>query len=115
MSTVANAYVYFEKLILGHFVCKANRKHVAGVCLVLATKFHDPRGNRFLETGLLEAIAQRFGIEKSDLLAFEFPLFAALRFALHTRREDIAVHLSRLWSTEVLRDYREHLYDLMND
>jgi len=42
-STVAISYVFFEKLVMNHFVTKANRKLVAAACLMLAAKTNDPK------------------------------------------------------------------------
>ncbi|KAJ3163068.1 hypothetical protein HDU86_002237 [Geranomyces michiganensis] len=94
LSSVACAYVYFEKLVLKNMVSKETRRLVAAACLLLAAKVNDPKEVDY--TKLLDTFEKVLDISRKDVLANEFIIYTALEFTLYIPLWEVMPHLERI-------------------
>jgi len=113
LSSVAKAYVYFERLILKKEVNKYNRKLIGATCLFLATKVNDPKEVSY--ANLLKVLSKIMDVSPKEIRENEFNVFVALEFVLYVPLWDIRPHFERLvTSSEFPKvDMSEYIGDKM--
>ncbi|KAJ1332097.1 hypothetical protein BSLG_009030 [Batrachochytrium salamandrivorans] len=94
LSSVATAYVYFEKLVIKNVINKANRKVMGAVCLLLAVKINDPKEVNY--ANLLETVDKVLDVSPKDVYNLEFHVYAALSFTLFLPLWEVLPHLERI-------------------
>jgi hypothetical protein len=94
VSSIAMSFAFFEKLILKNYVNKANKKLIAGLCLLLAVKVNDPKETDF--AALLQVISREMEVSIKDIHSNEFPVYSALEFSLFIPLIEIEPHLKRV-------------------
>mmetsp|Transcript_6757 Transcript_6757/g.11618 ORF Transcript_6757/g.11618 Transcript_6757/m.11618 type:complete len:453 (+) Transcript_6757:65-1423(+) len=95
VATVALAVIYFEKLVMKSLVTKPNRRLIADVCLLVATKFSDPAYPDCCDA-LFEQFEEVHKLSRKDILRAEWPVLVDLEFALHVELSNILTHFQRL-------------------
>uniref|UniRef100_A0A1I8GF42 Cyclin N-terminal domain-containing protein n=1 Tax=Macrostomum lignano TaxID=282301 RepID=A0A1I8GF42_9PLAT len=98
--TLAQSFVFFEKLALKGLINKANRKCCCAASLVLSAKLNDVKGAEL--NNLFDELETAFRLAKREILLFELPILVGLEFSLVLPDYEISPHLHRL-ETETVR------------
>ncbi|KEP60311.1 UNVERIFIED_CONTAM: cyclin dependent kinase binding protein [Hammondia hammondi] len=95
VSTVACAWVYFERLVQMGAVDKSVRKLYAGACLLLAFKFNQNGEPKLVQRlcSLLKHLDRQRGLPAHALCQAEFTVFGLLGFSLQLSIEHVLPHI----------------------
>lgn len=94
LASVANAYTYFERLVLRHYVNKENRKLIGAICLFLAVKINDIKDLDY--AALLAQLEKVLWVSPKEIRDSEFAVFVELEFNLRIPLEEFMPHMERL-------------------
>ncbi|KAI9007467.1 hypothetical protein CLU79DRAFT_778488 [Phycomyces nitens] len=114
VSSVAHAYVYFEKLVIKNIVTKKNRKLIAACCLLLAIKINEAKEP--WEHHLLDVMEDKLDVDPEQLHKHEFAVFADLEFNLYIPKREFMPHFEQIFKTlehKSMEDYLgpSHFYE----
>ncbi|KAI9323659.1 cyclin-like protein [Dichotomocladium elegans] len=107
VSSVAHAFVYFEKLVLKDVVTKKNRKLIAACCLFLATKMNEAKGTWF--EPLYQAIDDELDVDPKEIREHEFAVFADLEFNLCIPSLEYMPHFERIFHVLDYKSMEDYL------
>jgi hypothetical protein len=97
ISTLAFAYVYYEKLVLGLHIDKPNRKIYAACCLLFAIKFNTPADELTERSAsLFRAVEEIWGVLRRQVIAVEWTVFVALGLTLNAESGGVRTHMARI-------------------
>ncbi|KAJ1910368.1 hypothetical protein H4219_006226 [Mycoemilia scoparia] len=90
LSSIALAFVYYEKLVIRGYVVKDNRKLVAAICLLLAIKVNEPKEKQIAE--ITEELEDEFDVSEKAIKESEFAVFSKLEFSLFVPIHEFMPH-----------------------
>lgn len=107
ISTVVHSVAYFERLVLSGFVDSENRRVVASVCLLLATKFYEAgivkRSEMMRKVHfVVSRMEDSFGVDARTIFAWELKVYVALEFNLMLQEKTGLAYLVALLATRNL-------------
>jgi len=105
LSTVAHAYVLFEKLVLQNKVTKENRYVVGGACLLISMKWNEDKSTskKFIRSNL-DAMEKSLSVSKERILLEEMRIYVDLSFGVFLPVKVVASHLERITVTLESKD-----------
>ncbi|KAK1937706.1 putative cyclin dependent kinase binding protein [Babesia divergens] len=91
-STVASAWILFERLVIKGTVTKANRKLYAATCLILSYKFNQD-GEQVVINEIMAYLCRDRSINARAIFATEMKVFTLLEFSLKQSYSGMCKHV----------------------